>query len=98
MTPILAVALALYALGALVYIRMAVFRAIPLCRAVFVLRLLTMTALMMIATDHEPGAAWLALAYVLETLWSWRRQSIEELRAGTAPHGAAKLVARRLAP
>lgn len=90
-------ALTLYAVGALVYVRIAVFRAILICRVVFVLRLMAMTAVMTVSVTYEPITVWLALTYVLATLWSWRRQSLAELRAGVKPTGAARLFARQLA-
>lgn len=91
-------ALAVYVTAALVYVRLAVFRATRLCRAVFVIRMMAIIAFMVIAYDAKPSAgAIIGAVYVASAAWAWRRQSMEELRAGAEPRGAARFFAARRA-
>lgn len=87
-----------YAVAARVYVGLAVIRTRISCRIFFVLRLLAFIAVLMAGFEARPTAVAICGAvYVFSAVWSWRRQSIEELRAGAKARGAATAFARKIA-
>lgn len=87
-----------YVVAALIYVRMAEFRSTIVSRFIFMTRLLAQIAILLIAYEVRPTiVAIIGSIYVAMATWSWRRQSIEEIRSGFIAKGAARALASRIA-